>query len=70
MGTNMLKSFAFITCKTNLYSIYGEVLKNVSFPTGKHKVVMGQKHLFLSHFLASGAIFILKNHRMRYPCMQ
>lgn len=56
----MLKSFTFMTCKTNIYSVYGEVLRNVLFPTGKNKALMGQSHLFLSHCLASGAIFLLK----------
>lgn len=66
----MLKFFTFITCKTNLYSIYGEVLRNVLFPTGKLKALIRQSHHFLSHCLASGAIFILKKHCTRYPCMQ
>lgn len=70
MGTNMLKSFTFITCKTNLYSIYGEVLRNVLFPAGKHKALIRQSHFFLSRCLASSTILILKKHHIRYPSTQ
>lgn len=29
MGTNMLKSFTFITCKTNLYSIWRSIKERI-----------------------------------------